>query len=404
MNDEKWDELDIEKLLEQAPKIQDNRSKEDVFAKLQQAGAFEEEHPPVSVVKRKNHALIILGISAALFVVLFSGAYFLSPQTSNDKMAGQSENTLSDSSAERKVEVAEDDGASSGVALEQDESRGIRALNNMDLRTSVYQEQLSVYTAIHLGLVGKNGESVPVTVVIPNEQIIEEFGHESPSAVDLYSKYAASLNEQALGFTELHPLQGKIEEQGSTLIYTLPEDHQYNDKVSSDWDVLLDTFGNSYERVVLHNEPSAGKEEQANTTMSLSKRGSYFLYGQGNDRIYLAPHSNHSFNSAKEALEYMKIVENDQYQTAILQGVDYSVVEEGDKAVVTFSTPLDLNDFDPQQAMRMLEGMLLTAGGFNKQVQFSNIVQQQWEGFNFSSPLPIPVGANTISLEQLESY
>ena len=42
----------------------------------------------------------------------------------------------------------------------------------------------------------------------------------------------------------------------------------------------------------------------------------------------------------------------------------------------------------------MIEGILLTAASFDKQIQFENVVQTEWNGFNFSEPLPIPVGPN----------
>jgi len=47
--------------------------------------------------------------------------------------------------------------------------------------------------------------------------------------------------------------------------------------------------------------------------------------------------------------------------------------------------------------MQMIEGMLLTAKSFNMQIQFENVKQTDWEGFDFTNPLPIPVGANELS-------
>ena len=51
--------------------------------------------------------------------------------------------------------------------------------------------------------------------------------------------------------------------------------------------------------------------------------------------------------------------------------------------------------------MYMIEGMLLTAASFDKQVRFENIVQNDWQGFNFTQPLPMPIGANELPLDLL---
>ena len=94
----------------------------------------------------------------------------------------------------------------------------------------------------------------------------------------------------------------------------------------------------------------------------------------------------------------MKIEENDVYQTAILPDVDYNV-SDGDVVKILFTEPLDLQLVDPQRAMYMIEAMLLTAAGFDKQVRFENIVQTEWQGFNFTQPLPMPIGANELQLD-----
>ena len=53
---------------------------------------------------------------------------------------------------------------------------------------------------------------------------------------------------------------------------------------------------------------------------------------------------------------------------------------------------------EPEKAMQMIEGMLLTAASFGEQLQFENVVQEEWNGFNFSQPLPVPVGSNPLPL------
>lgn len=90
------------------------------------------------------------------------------------------------------------------------EEMAIRAIPEEDLRTSVYEEQLEEASAFHIGLAGNDAESVPVTIVIPKEKLVEDFGKEAPTQVEMYNKYASKLDEQAAGFNELHPVKGKL--------------------------------------------------------------------------------------------------------------------------------------------------------------------------------------------------
>ena len=87
---------------------------------------------------------------------------------------------------------------------------------------------------------------------------------------------------------------------------------------------------------------------------------------------------------------------NDIYRTVILPGVSLTVEDEGDIVTVTFDQALDLEQYDPAQGMRMIEGLLLTAASFDKQIKFEQIVQENWSGFDFTKPLEKPVAGNIL--------
>ena len=402
MKDEKWSEQEIEELLSQAPKIHDNRSKEDVFARLQEAGAFEEEEIQVQqVVKRKYKRIFSYGLAAALTILTFSGIYYLTSNSSEYDTASTSMDTENEESLEmeeKSLNVAEE--------AEDTNSSMIRNFSLTDIRTAVYPEQLENSTAFSIGLAGNDAESVPVTIVIPNDKLVEDFGTDSPTQVEMYNKYAILLDEQAAGFSEYHPVKGTIVEQGNTVIHTLPQNHGYDTAsatMATYIGVLVDTFGKSYEKVAMLNEGGSAVtfsevgEPSEPLLLKERKRYSYFI-DQQESGIYLSPNFRQQFDSVTEALNYMKIEENDVYQTAVLPNVDYNV-SDGDVVTIRFTEPLDIQLVDPQQAMYMVEAMLLTAAGFDKQVRFENIVQTEWQGFNFTQPLPIPIGANELPLD-----
>ena len=402
MKDEKWSEQELEELLSQAPKIHDNRSKEDVFARLQEAGAFEEEEIQVQqVVKKKYNRIFSYGLAVALTLLSFTGIYYLTSNSSEHDTASTSMDTANEESLEMKEEslnVTEESADTNSAML--------RNFSMEDIRTAVYPEQLENGTAFSIGLAGNDAESVPVTIVIPHDKLVEDFGTDSPSQVDMYNKYAALLDEQAAGFNDYHPVKGTIAEQGNTVIHTLPPNHGYDiasATMATYIGMLVDTFSKSYEKVAMLNEQGSAitfsevGEPSEPLLLKERKRYSYFIDEQENG-IYLSPNFRQQFDAVTEALQYMKIEENDVYETAILSNVDYNVLD-GEVVTIRFTEPLDLEIVDPQQAMYIIEAMLLTAAGFDKQVHFENIVQTEWQGFNFTQPLPIPIGANELPLD-----
>ena len=124
----------------------------------------------------------------------------------------------------------------------------------------------------------------------------------------------------------------------------------------------------------------------------------YFLYTMRSGKQYLSPNFRMSFDNVTEALHMMTEEANDIYQTVILPNVTFDVKVESERVIIRFSEPLDLQSFDQTQAMRMIEGILLTAASFDKQVQFENILQEVWNGFYLLEPLPIPLGPNKTDL------
>ena len=403
MKDEKWSEQRLEELLSQAPKMQDRRSKEDVFARLKEAGAFEAE--PVQHLagkKKKSTMPFVLTVTAALTFLSFGGVYYFSQNAQED--ASMSMNDMDMESADKQEYEME--------SLEESAlpEMSTKEVSLEDMRTSVYEEQLEEATAFRIGLAGDDAESVPVTIVVPKEKLLEDFGIDAPTQVDMYNKYAAKIDEQAVGFSEFHPVKGTVEEQGSAVVHTLPDDHGYDesvDKTTAYTGVMTDTFGKSYDKAIVEYEDGTkvffeeiGKPSES-IDFNNSSRYSYFLDEQEGS-TFLAPNYRQNFRTVGEALEYMKVEDNNIYKTAVLPGVDYTV-EDGDIVKVRFTAPLDLEAVDSQRAMYMIEAMLLTASGFGKQIIFENIVQTEWQGFHFAEPLPKPVGANEIPLDIIQN-
>ena len=80
----------------------------------------------------------------------------------------------------------------------------------------------------HLGLASEAAASIPVTFLIPDSQIEEDFGDVEPNSLDLYMKYAGKIDEEALGFYDYHPYKGTLSVDGDVLVQTLPSGHGYD--------------------------------------------------------------------------------------------------------------------------------------------------------------------------------
>ncbi len=397
MSHEKWDDDKIEQLLSNVPKIHDHRSKDDVLQRLKDDGV-DELLLNKKTKQKKFYWVPILISAAALCLLAIVFPSIMGKMNSNDS-AEESAKLESNMLKSEEEDVFEQ-------INRQDNSINTLSADIVDLKTAVYPEETEGKTVFKLGLASDDADSVPVTVLIPNEKIKEDFGDSKPTGVELYNQYASQFNEAAIGFADYHPYVGEFSEQDKQVIHKLPDSQQYDNGEAS-YAVynasLVDTFSNNYDEVAFVNEEGNAVEfsQVGETSKPLQLKNeqtqyNYFKYTHSDGSQYLMPNFRAVYPTVEEAIIGMKEETNDIYKSVILPNVDFEVSVEGDIVTVKFTQQLDLMAFDQGQAMQMIEGILLTASSFNKQVQFENIVQVEWQGFNFTNPLPIPVGANEV--------
>lgn len=405
MNHDKWDDSKIEDILGKVPKIHDQRSKEDILKRLNEDGLFDDEPlntntPKTKQPKKFNWVSIAVSI-AAVFLLVILVPSFINHNSSSDSVEESAVTTESSdmNSMQEEMKITES-------TAEESEMRTFNT-TEADLRTAVYPEEVEGNTVFKLGLASDAADSLPITVLIPNDIIQQDFGNVTPTGVELYNHYAPLFNESAIGFMDYHPYVGIISELGDQVTHTLPNDQQYDmatGSITTYFASLIDTFSYSYEEVALLNEEGSAfvfnEVGEASTPISLNSETTqynYFRLTQTDGSTYLAPNFREAFSTVEEAITAMKEETNDIYQSVILPDVDFEVAEENQIAIVRFTEQVDLDSLDQVQAMQMIEGILLTAANFNMQVQFENIVQTNWQGFDFSTALPKPLGANEIS-------
>ncbi|MEK4424728.1 hypothetical protein [Solibacillus sp. FSL K6-1523] len=398
-----WDENQIEKLLEKAPKITDERSKDEVLQRLKESAVFDShtEKQPIKMKKKMSWKPLIASI-ASLFVLVFIASTFMgnAPEISlpSDTEDAQLEDTSSHEPATTRMME------SHSVDMENDTLSPKMAAT--PIQTVVNEQQLQGFTLFTIGLAGDDAESVPVSFLIPNEIVERQLGTKTPTKLQLYQEFAPFIEEQSLGFKEYHPIKGSFTEKGDDLVHQLPDDHTYDigsAALSNYVGALIDTFGESYNRVLLTNaegtQMTLNHMGEINNPIELTGKMThynYFSYQMRDGSTYLSPNFRMSFSNVKDALLNMTTEANDIFHTAILPDVSFQVKVKKNIVIVTFDELLDLENYDSTQAMRMIEGILLTAASFNKEVKFEQIKQQDWGGFHFSKPLPKPVAANLV--------
>lgn len=390
MNQDNWDEKKIEQLLSNAPKIIDQRSKDEVFQRLKEEGLFDDK-PSKNIVVKSNKWLPYFISIAALFICVILIPSILNKVENDEKVATDSNESKIDN-------------------LKQTENIELANKADESLKTAFYDEDLEENTFLKIGLVSEVADSIPITISIPKEQISKDFDLKDPTILQIYNKYASKINEEKLGFINYHPLVGKFDEEMEILILTLPSNQNYDISSASFKTFeasLIDTFSSYYNKIEFRNEDGTpfvfqevGKAKQLDLN-SENSQYNYFRYTQSDGSQYLVPNFRASFKTVEEALEAMKVETNDIYESVILEDLDYSCHDNGNTVVVQFHSEVNLMDYNQKEAMQMIEGMLLTAARFDKQVQFENVSPKSWQGFDMTKPLPIPIGPNKISLSDL---
>ncbi|MER2036936.1 MAG: hypothetical protein ABS944_02230 [Solibacillus sp.] len=400
MKKEHWDESEIENLLKQSPKVTDNRSKEEVFQRLLDEGAFSEQspQPQKKVVKPKGirWTPLIASIASLFLIVVFARQFIGS---SNNVAQDQASEALTESS----LKMADSAAKNERLALPE-EASSFSLDESLAAHTLVYESQLQGVTLFTIGLSGDNAESVPVSFLIPNEIVNEKLGTTAPTKLQLYEAFAPLIDEEGRGFREFHPFKGKFLEKDGELVHQLPKDHPYDTSLgalSNYTGTLIDTFSDDYEQVYLENMDGAsidldyvGEVKEPISLRSSSEKYNYYAYQMSTGAVYLSPNFRMSYSTVEEALQNMTTEANDIYRTVILPNVTYTVKSDKNVVTVKFDNELDLQQFDAIEVMRMIEGILMTAAQFDRQVKFEQIVQEEWNGFNFTGPLDKPIAAN----------
>ncbi|SIT66647.1 hypothetical protein [Edaphobacillus lindanitolerans] len=395
MDNEKFEDRELEEWLKSIPKPQDPRSREDVLARLN-------KDPRLSRRKRAPRRWIPAAVAAA--AILTFGALIASlsggfNESADKNSSGQDAAVMTRESSEQ----ADRSGDSSQESDRSDLYSSMESGPSGSFADAVYPDQSYGFKVFTVGLTDQ-AVAIPVTFLIPEEKLKEDFDG-IPDQVDLYNRYAAEIDEAALGFDEYHPIEGTVVKQGGDIVVTLPEKHPYDlsgAAVTVFTDVLKETFPDS-SRIIFENDAGTPAQFGQIGEMEPVKSGGnngipYFAFEKADGTVVMAPDYGEAPADPAEALRLMQNPPNDLFEPVIPEDANFTAElpeNGGDVLTVRFEHQYDFAQMNPEQAVRMIDGMALSAAGAGLRILFAN-AENGPDGYDLSAPIPIPSGPNAI--------
>ena len=379
MTKKNYTDHDIEQLLQEMPKLNDHRSKNDVFNQLKQ-----NTEPP----RKKSRPWLPAVISVAALFVMVLFVQSLLGTMSNDEMAvnhtemseGAADRAMSGSEESGEMDIEEAEEANTSM-LSMNESTSSRLLLSSD-------PILETHTVLPFAM-DYNAYAVPVSLLIPNDRIEADFGTQEVSNLDLYFAYAPLLDEEALGFSDYHPLVGSYEGTEQGLQITLPDDHPY-DMASATMGVymytLKDVFGDEFDQAYLWNEAGEPLEwdQVGPLTEPIELAQGNYAYNITQNTLgesFLVPYSRVDYPTFEAALEELTSPEYNVVDPAIPSTIEFEVEETDTQVTVTFAETLTADSLAGYQLQLFIESMLATSAEMNKQ-----LILENWDETLYSLP------------------
>ena len=392
MPNDKWTDESIEDLLKDFPAIKDHRPKEEVYNRLVQKEKVRKRPKRWLPLLAAALAFITIGILVAAIITQNGIDSAQNPQNSNEE-SQESSSIVQDGAGEETEEVPKSEEPGGFTTAQVEEG---------PVRTAAYEELIGDQTLMTIGLT-ENAFVVPVSFLIPGEQVKAVFGDSIPSSLEMYQEFADDIDETQLRFDEYNPYVGTLEETSAGIRHLLPSDHAY-DLASAGigvyFNTLAATFPDATEIEVANEDGSPAEFAEigfVDPVIPEVENLAYYSYPAANGEVYLVPGYDMPFGTASEAIEALADSPNDFYQATIPENIDFEITETEGVMQVEFKETVDLDSLDRLEAVRMIESFVLTAAAFDKELAITGVQPENWNSFDFSQPLPIPAAPNLMA-------
>lgn len=392
----------LEDLLTKMPKMIDQRSPEEIYRKINSNS---------NERKRKKLTFLIpslVAVCVTILIILISSTPFMdkdkemaSTNRSEDRAAKKVEADIHQSEQKNKLFAVEKKNASSTKEELNDVNAVSRDITN---RSAVYKENLKENDVFTYGVFTKDAVVVPISVLVPK------------SNTNWFTRYINTLKSIPLknwGFDSDPIFKGDLDYDRENKMLRVIINKKDWSKVPEYVELNLDhilqySFSFTNNVTEIHFSDENGQDVELNNIgvlknihiENLSKTG-YFIYTLSNGKKLLIP-SDEKFSSFKDAFENMKKAPNDFYHPIIPKETTATIKEDKSKrAIIQFKENLNLTKLVDTDFQYIIEGVLLAAKSFGyESVAFKNISPLDWEGFDFSKPINVPVSPNQFIFEK----
>ncbi|RSK27488.1 hypothetical protein EJF36_11670 [Bacillus sp. HMF5848] len=403
-----WDDDRIESLLRSMPSIQETRSKEAVYASIQEK--IKQEQKQQKQPQKKAPTWLVPGFAtlAAAFLLIillpvlfqnqpFDNLSLMQADSSKEESTAMDEGTMEEKIAIQEIAPSEN-------ALQNPEASD-RALTFMAPEPSshlVTAEQYANSTLLTFGVADDMGQNiVPISVLVPQD---------GRNEIELLSEIKDTLPIERLGLG-VYPLQPYIiAEKDDT---TVQVDVQPGEIIGTSTPELIfmksleETFRwLDYTKVEFTTDGQPGIEfaqfgPMLEKSIELTMDQAYFLYKKGEEYpTFLVPYADVPFVNIEEAITRMNDpVDTHMLLSAIPDGVTItSVVSQDQEVVIEFSKDSTLVNND--EYVYFIEAVLLTAKDFGyTNVSFNGIDNFQIGPYDLTKPIPVPIAPNLVNLD-----
>lgn len=398
MNHEQKDD-ELEKLLHSMPKLKDERSEEEVLERLKNDERLTKR--PATPLRKKNRVVpLIVAVAAVLLVAILIPSFMSSMDTgkqSADEASIQSDSEGVPAAAreEKEMENFSKDASSKSAVSMGDATQ-----------YAVYPADLDGGRILHIGLQDAQAVSIPVSILLSKEQLEAKGLTGASTDLELYEAFTGELDEQALGFKPMHPIDATFSEKGNQLSVLLSDTHEYDSSTAIQevfLHSLMQTFPSYRDIRILDDSGKPAEFDQVGQLEPIDIQAElantpYYVYKLEDGRKVLSPNSMYQAESFKEALQLMRTAPNGQYDPVIPKEMDFTVIVNDGIAEVEFNNNLQLDSLPMDEASQLIDGLALTAASFDLQLKVVNVEPLDWNGLNFRAPLKEVVGANPMPL------
>jgi len=384
-----FDENHVEELLRNMPKIKDNRNIDDIYYSVQKQ----------MIKKTKSKKMLFipaLSLLAVVILMVVISPIFFSQEEKQSSSLDRSDHkeAVAMTASKQKAELKK---------TEQDKPDVNANRSDKDLisKTAVYHEDLKENNVFTYAVLTNDAVVVPVSVLAPKK--------DNSDWVNQYKTIGKTLAQKTPALDNFLLIHGGLAYDADTKILHITiakkDVPSINESIQLNLNRMVQ-YSFAYQNVKLvdfsdeNGSPIEIGElgEIESQEINKTPQTAYYLYTSSDGKDYLLP-TDETFSSYQSALDAMKTMPDDFHQPVIGQDINMKVREENkNQAIVQFTNSVQIDK--EENPMDMIEAILLTAKNFGfKSVQFENVKPVQWDGFDFSKPVEVPIAPNKISME-----